>query len=89
MKAIISVTGKDNVGIIAGVSSVCAEKGVNILDITQSVLNEYFAMIMIADIDALNVPFSEFVDILSEYGTARSLQIQTMHEDIFNTMHHI
>lgn len=89
MKAIISVTGKDNVGIIAGVSSVCAEKGVNILDITQSVLNEYFAMIMIADIDELNVPFSEFVDILSEYGTARSLQIQTMHEDIFNTMHHI
>lgn len=89
MKAIISVTGKDNVGIIAGVSSLCAQKGANILDITQSVLSEYFAMIMLADIDKLNVPFSEFVDILSEYGHSRSLQIQTMHEDIFNTMHHI
>ncbi len=89
MKAIISVTGKDNVGIIAGVSTICAEKGANILDITQSVLSEYFAMIMLADIDSLNVPFSDFVDMLSDYGKSKSLQIQTMHEDIFNTMHHI
>ena len=89
MKAIISVTGKDNVGIIAGVSSICADKGANILDITQSVLSEYFAMIMLADIDSLTIPFSEFVDILSDYGNSRSPQIQTMHADIFNTMHHI
>lgn len=89
MKAIISVTGKDNVGIIAGVSTICADKGANILDITQSVLSEYFAMIMLADIDSLNIPFSEFVDILAEYGKSRNLQIQAMHEDIFNTMHHI
>ncbi len=89
MKAIISVTGKDNVGIIAGVSTICAEKGANILDITQSVLSEYFAMIMLADISELTIPFSDFVDLLSEYGNSRSLQIQTMHEDIFNTMHHI
>lgn len=89
MKAVISVTGKDNVGIIAGVSSICAEHGANILDITQSVLSEYFAMIMLADIDSLKIPFSEFVDILEDYGNQRSLQIHTMHEDIFNTMHHI
>lgn len=89
MKAVISVTGKDNVGIIAGVSTICAEKGANILDITQSVLSEYFAMIMLADIDELTIPFSDFVDILEEYGESRSLQIHTMHEDIFNTMHHI
>ncbi len=89
MKAIISVTGKDNVGIIAGVSAICAEKGANILDITQSVLSEYFAMIMLADISSLSIPFSEFVDILENYGKAKNLQIQTMHEDIFNTMHHI
>ena len=89
MKAIISVTGKDNVGIIAGVSTICAEKGANILDITQSVLSEYFAMIMLADISSLSIPFSEFVDLLSEYGNGKNLQIQTMHEDIFNTMHHI
>ena len=89
MKAIISVTGKDNVGIIAGVSAICAEKGANILDITQSVLSEYFAMIMLADISSLSVPFSEFVDLLENYGKTKNLQIQTMHEDIFNTMHHI
>ena len=89
MKAIISVTGKDNVGIISGVSSVCADNGVNILDITQSVLSEYFAMIMIADIDSLKIPFNTFVDVLADYGKSKSLQIQTMHEDIFNTMHHI
>ncbi len=89
MKAVITVTGKDNVGIIAGVSAICAEKGANILDITQSVLGDFFAMIMLADIQALNIPFAEFVDTLSEYGHSRSLEIHTMHEDIFNTMHHI
>ena len=89
MKAVITVTGKDNVGIIAGVSTLCAEKGANILDITQSVLSEYFAMIMLADVDGLNVPFAEFADSLSVYGQGKGLDIHTMHEDIFNTMHHI
>ncbi|MBQ3518513.1 MAG: ACT domain-containing protein [Clostridia bacterium] len=89
MKAVITVTGKDNVGIIAGVSTLCADKGANILDITQSVLSEYFAMIMLADIDALTIPFSDFVDILAAYGDERGLVVTAMHEDIFNTMHHI
>ncbi|MBQ6421141.1 MAG: ACT domain-containing protein [Clostridia bacterium] len=89
MKAVISVTGKDNVGIIAGVSTICANYGANILDITQSVLSEYFAMIMLADIDALSIPFSQFVDTLSAWGKERRLEIHTMHEDIFNTMHQI
>lgn len=89
MKAVITVTGKDNVGIIAGVSTLCAEKGANILDITQSVLSEYFAMIMLADVDGLNVPFADFADMLSVYGQSNGLDIHTMHEDIFNTMHHI
>ncbi len=89
MKAVISVTGKDNVGIIAGVSTLCAARGANILDITQSVLREYFAMIMLADIDALNIPFSQFVDELGAYGREKGLEIHAMHEDIFNTMHHI
>ncbi len=89
MKAVITVTGKDNVGIIAGVSTLCADKGANILDITQSVLSEYFAMIMLADIDALTIPFSDFVDMLAAYGDERGLIVSAMHEDIFNTMHHI
>lgn len=89
MKAVITVTGKDTVGIIAKVSTVCAEKGANILEITQSVLSEYFAMIMLADINDLKVPFSEFVDELAQIGKNAGLDIHAMHEDIFNTMHHI
>lgn len=89
MKAVITVTGKDTVGIIAEVSAVCAQYGVNILDITQSVLGEYFAMIMLTDIRNLSIEFSAFVDTLSALGTSKNLVIQTMHEDIFNTMHHI
>ena len=89
MKAVITVTGKDSVGIIAEVSAECAKYDANIVDISQSVLSEYFAMIMLADIDGLKVSFSEFVDIMSELGRERALSINVMHEDIFNTMHHI
>lgn len=89
MKAVITVTGKDTVGIIADVAGVCAKHGANILDITQTVLSEYFAMIMLADIDKLNIRFSEFVDALTDLGKSRGLDIHTMHEDIFNTMHHV
>ncbi|MBE6601865.1 MAG: ACT domain-containing protein [Ruminococcaceae bacterium] len=89
MKAVITVTGKDTVGIIADVATMCAKHDANILDITQSVLGEYFAMIMLADIQNLSIDFSEFVDLLEELGTKRNLVIHAMHEDIFNTMHHI
>ena len=89
MKAVITVTGKDSVGIIAKVATACAEFGANIVDISQSVLSDYFAMIMLADIDAINIEFSAFVDKLDELGKANGLDIHAMHEDIFNTMHHI
>ena len=89
MKAVITVTGKDSVGIIANVSRVCADQGANILDITQSVLSEYFAMIMLADLDQLKIPFADFVDDLAKLGGEMGLDIHAMHEDIFNTMHHI
>mgnify|MGYP002518643919 CR=1 FL=1 len=89
MKAVITVTGKDSVGIIAKVATACAELGANIVDISQSVLSDYFAMIMLADIDSLTVEFSEFVDKLDALGKANDLVIHTMHEDIFNSMHRI
>ena len=89
MKAVITVTGRDNIGIIARVSTECSNYGANILDISQSVMREYFAMIMLADIDALTIPFSDFVDKLSSLGRETGLEIHTMHEDIFNTMHRI
>ena len=85
MKAVITVTGKDSVGIIATVSRVCADHGANILDITQSVLSEYFAMIMLTEINQLNIPFAEFVDVLAALGKDMGLDIHAMHEDIFNT----
>lgn len=89
MKAIINVTGKDAMGIIYKVSGVCAEYSANIIDISQSVLKEYFEMTMLVDIDALSIPFHVFVDKMSELGRANSLEIHTMHEDIFNSMHRI
>ena len=89
MKAVITVTGKDTVGIIAGVSALCAEHGANIVEITQSVLSEYFAMIMVAEIDQLNLPFADFADKMSGMGKERGLDIRAMHEDIFNTMHRV
>ena len=89
MKAVITVIGKDQVGIIAAVSAKCAEYGVNILEITQSVLDRYFAMIMIADIDALKSDFSAFSDALAALGREKGLEIRCMHEDIFDSMHTI
>lgn len=89
MKAVITVTGKDTVGIVADVSALCAKHGANIEDITQSVLSDYFAMILLVNIDELNVDFAAFADRMAELGQSRGLVISAMHEDIFNTMHHI
>lgn len=89
MKAVITVTGKDTVGIIADVSAVCAEAGANILEITQSVLSEYFAMIMLVDIDKLTLAFREFADRLADLGKRRGLDIRAVHEEIFDAMHRI
>ncbi len=89
MKAVISVIGRDAVGIIAQVSAECAQYHVNILDISQTVLDGYFTMIMITDISGITLPFTEFVDRMAELGKRNSLLIQAMHEDIFNSMHRI
>ena len=89
MKAVITVTGKDSVGIIAKVATECSLFKANIIDISQSVLSEYFAMIMLVEIDALTIKFADFADILAKLGEERGLMISAVHEDIFNTMHHI
>ena len=89
MKAVITVTGKDTVGIIASVSALCAEHGANIIEITQRVLSEYFAMIMLAEIDKLDLPFADFAEKLAAMGKERGLDARAMHEDIFNTMHRV
>lgn len=89
MKAVISVIGKDSVGIIAKVSTACAACGVNILDISQTVLQDYFTMIMITNIDLINVEFNVFVDRMERLGKENNLEIHAMHENIFNAMHTI
>lgn len=89
MKAVITVTGKDTMGIIAKVSTKCSDFGGNIIDISQSVMRDYFAMMMLVEIDNLTVPFADFVDIMAKLGKDDGLEIHTMHEDIFNTMHKI
>ena len=89
MKAVVTVTGKDKVGIIAMASAECAKYGANIEDISQTVLDEYFAMIMLTDISELKIPFADFADGLAALGKSKGLDIHTMHEDIFNSMHRI
>lgn len=89
MRAVITVIGKDMVGILAKVSTVCAENGVNVLEVTQSILQEMFAMIMMVDISGSTVPFSELSDKLTDLGDTMGLRIHVMHEDIFNSMHRI
>ncbi len=89
MKAVISVVGKDTVGILAKVSGKCAEFNVNVLEVTQAVLQEMFCMIMICDISKINVGFNEFADKMTELGNESSLSIHAMHQDIFDSMHRI
>ena len=89
MKAVVTVTGKDKVGIIAAASAECAKYGANIVDISQTVLNEYFAMIMLVSLEGLTIDFAAFADEMSKAGGNMGVDIRVMHEDIFNTMHRI
>ncbi|MBO5343282.1 MAG: ACT domain-containing protein [Ruminococcus sp.] len=89
MRAVITVIGKDNVGILHKVSGVCSERGVNVIEVTQSVLQDMFAMIMLVDITGMTSDFSELVDDMTSLGEKLGLSIHTMHEDIFNSMHNV
>lgn len=89
MRAVITVVGKDTVGILAKVSGLCAEHKVNICDVTQTVLRDMFCMIMMCEIDALDCGFDSFADEAADIGKRSNLSIHVMHEDIFNSMHRI
>ena len=89
MRAVITVFGKEMVGILASVSSLCAKSGMNIVEVTQSILQDLFAMIMMLDISKSKVPFDELVDSLKKIGEDMGLKVHVMHEDIFNSMHRI
>ena len=89
MRTVVSVMGKDAVGIISQVSNSCNECTVNILDITQSVLDDIFVMVMLTDISKANCDFSVFSNKMKDLGKENSLDIRVMHEDVFNSMHRI
>ena len=89
MRAVVTVIGKDNVGILHKVSGICADMGAKVIEVTQSVLQDMFAMIMLVDITGMENDFSEMVDRMTELGEKLGLSIHTMHEDIFNSMHTI
>lgn len=89
MKAILSVVTKDQIGIIARVSALLAENQVNILDISQTVLREYFTMIMLVDTEKCPLQFTELSSLLREEGEKHNLVIHIQREDIFNAMHRI
>lgn len=89
MRAVITVVGKDAVGILAKVSTKCSEHQVNVLEVTQSIVQDMFAMIMMVDIEKCAIPFTQLVDEMAELGQQNNLVIHCMHEDIFNAMHTI
>ena len=89
MRAVITVVGKDSVGILAKVSAKCAESNVNINEVTQSVLEDMFCMIMLSDISAMNKPFGDFSDEMEALGKEMDMSVHVMHETIFNSMHRI
>lgn len=88
-RAIVTVIGKDMVGILAKVASICAQDNVNVLEVTQSVLQELFTMVMLVDIGAMSCPFPEFTQHLAQGGKEMGMDIRAMHEDIFNSMHRV
>lgn len=88
-RTIITVVGKDTVGIIAAVCTYLAENQVNILDINQSILQDFFTMMMIVDINNCNVPFDELRNGLNAVGEQKGVMIKCQKEEIFNQMHRI
>ena len=89
MKAIVTVVGKDQVGIIAAVCVKLAAYDVNVLDISQTVMQGYFTMMMVVDVSACPSPLAELVVIMEEMGKEKGLSIRLQREDIFEAMHRI
>lgn len=89
MRAVITVLGKDQVGIIAGISNILAYSNVNILDISQTIMQDVFTMIMLTDLSNTKVAFDELSDKLETKGRELGLYVKIQHEDIFNSMHRL
>lgn len=88
-RVVVTVVGQDKIGIIAGIAGVLAKYKVNILDISQTILQDFFTMIMIVDISQSAVSLQELQQVLKEQGQEIGVQIHAQHEDIFKYMHRI
>ncbi|MDW7739086.1 MAG: ACT domain-containing protein [Bacillota bacterium] len=88
-RVVITVIGPDRVGIIAAVATVLADNGVNILDISQTVMQEFFVMVLVADMAQAAVDLVTLKDLLAKKGEELKMRIDVQHEDIFNFMHRI
>ena len=89
MKAIVTVVGKDRVGIIAEVCMQLASYQVNVLDISQTVMQGYFTMMMAVDVSACTIPLAELCKAMDAKGQEMNLSIRVQREDIFEAMHHV
>ena len=88
-KIIITVVGKDTVGIIAGVCVALADHGINILDISQTIVAGFFNMMMVADIQKSDIGFAEIQEKLNEVGAQKGVTINCQREEIFESMHRV
>ena len=88
-RVIVTVLGKDQLGIIAWISGRLAEQNINILDISQTILQEFFTMIMVVDLSTSNLEVAELATSLNSEGQMRGLQVSVQHEDVFTFMHRI
>ena len=89
MKAVVTVVGKDKVGIIAAVCVALASYNVNVLDISQTIMQGFFTMMMVVDVSGANVPLAELARQLEEKGKEMELSIRLQREDIFDAMHRV
>lgn len=89
MRAVVTVVGKDKTGIISKISTFLAEKKVNILDISQTILEDYFAMIMLVDLSAATEKLADLAEDCKTMGEKIGMSVHVQHEDIFNAMHGI
>lgn len=89
MRAIVTVIGVDKTGIIAATSGLLAENDINILDITQTILQDMFTMVMLVDIEKSKIAFGELLQQLEKLGEELGVEIRIQHENIFKSMHRI
>lgn len=89
MRAIVTVVGKDQVGLTGKVAIVLSENEINILDISQTILADFFTMVMLVDTQKCNLEFTALADILRQKGEECGVEVRIQREDIFNAMHKI